>query len=453
MDDAKPAARNDDGDDLLIGENPHSQPGGSADPVTVYQAELITAVPTQVTRRFLRPRRKLLPLNLFILTCFSTFLAGATQWHTWQFLVTEPLQTGSMMPLRTSVLIHWQDGLIYAACVLSILLTHEMGHFLATLRYRIPASFPYFIPLPVISPIGTMGAVIGMDGMRANRREMFDIGIAGPLAGLVVAIPITWIGIAQLDLTVPVSGPYQFDSPLAVQWIMDAVQPKGYHPGQMTAHSQLNPFFMAGWVGLLVTGLNMMPVGQLDGGHITYALFGKKAHWIARVFMGIAVMSMIVGAASAGLALMVGLVLFMIGTDHPPTSDDTARLGFSRIALGFLSLAIPILCFAPKLIVPITYTTEIRVPAQQADQDQTASDQRPPSRTLVGRRVAPSQKDPDGHEDGLQQDQPRSLMAWNPLQTASEQPVRQAHLQHAERTQERELPRGGPDSLVYDVRQ
>lgn len=452
MDDAKPAARNDDGDDLVIGDS--RRPAGDlVDQPAIYLAEAITESPNEDPRRALqmRPRRKLLPLNLFILTCFSTFLTGATQWNTWQFLVAEPWQSRSMMPLRTAILINWQDGLIYTACVLSILLTHEMGHFLATLRHRIPASFPYFIPLPVISPIGTMGAVIGMDGMRANRREMFDIGIAGPLAGLVVAIPITWIGVTQLDLTVPASGPYQFDSPLAVRWIMDAVEPVGYQPGQMTAHSQLNPYFMAGWVGLLVTGLNMMPVGQLDGGHITYALFGKRAHWMARVFMGIAIMSMIVGAASPGLALMAGLVLFLIGTDHPPTSDDTARLGFGRIALGFLSLAIPILCFAPKLIVPITHTTEIRVPAQQAEQDQTASDQRPPSGTFIARRVAPSQKDPHRHEEWLQQDESRSLVPRNPLQSASKQQVRQSHLQHAESAQEGKLPRGWPDALVHDV--
>lgn len=278
MEDAEPAARNDDGDDLVIEQGSRSDAVDSGHEPSVYLAETVPASPENLARRSfrVRPRRKLLPLNLFILTCFSTFLAGATQWHTWQFLVTEPLQVGSLMPLRTAILIHWQDGLIYTACVLSILLTHEMGHFLATLRYRIPASFPYFIPLPVVSPIGTMGAVIGMDGMRADRREMFDIGIAGPLAGLVVAIPITWIGITQLDYTVPVSGPYQFDSPLAVRMMMDTIQPAGYQPGQMTAHSQLNPYFMAGWVGLLVTGLNMMPVGQLDGGHITYAALREE---------------------------------------------------------------------------------------------------------------------------------------------------------------------------------
>jgi Zn-dependent protease len=423
MDNAQPAARNADGDDLVIGEPSGLQAGAAVGEPDIYQAEVVTA--PQAARR-VRPRRKLLPLNLFILTCFSTFLAGATQWYPPQFLY-EAFQIGSLMPLRTAILMHWQDGLIYTACVLSILLTHEMGHFIATLWHRIPASFPFFLPLP-ISPIGTMGAVIGMDGMRADRREMFDIGIAGPLAGLVVAVPIMWIGVAQLDLTTPASGPFLYDSPLAVRWIMDAVQPSGYQPGQMTAHSQLNPYFMAGWVGLLVTGLNMMPVSQLDGGHITYAIFGKKAHWVARAFMGVAIVSMIIGAASRGLILMVALVLFLIGTDHPRTRDDTARLGLGRIVLGVLSLVIPILCFAPKLFVELPYSTEIRVPAEQADQDQAATDERPPGRSLVSRLAAPSQKDPHGNEDRLDQHEPRRFVTGNPAQSASEQPVRHTHL-------------------------
>ncbi len=433
-DEPKPAARNVDGDDLVIGDEARAETSVSVAEPAVYQAEVADAALQQKpSPRLSRPRRKLLPLNLFILTCFSTFLAGATQWNPLQFLIESFSGTGGLMPLRTAAVMHWQEGLTYTGCVLLILFTHEMGHFLATLRYRIPASFPFFIPLP-ISPIGTMGAVIGMDGMKANRREMFDIGIAGPLAGLVVAIPITWIGISQLDLSTPVSGPYYYDSPIAMRMIMDVIQPIGYQSGQLPAHSQLNPFFMAGWVGLLITGLNMIPVGQLDGGHITYALFGKKAHWIARAFMAIAVIAMIVGAASPGLALMAILVLFVIGTDHPPTSDDTARLGVGRTVLGFLSLSIPILCFAPKLLIPITFPPEIRVPAEQADQDQTASDKRPPSGSLVSRLAAPGQEDPYGNEDWFEQNESRSFVAGDSFQAASEQPIGQAHLQHAEGT-------------------
>jgi membrane-associated protease RseP (regulator of RpoE activity) len=116
----------------------------------------------------------------------------------------------------------------------------------------------------------------------------------------------------------------------------------------MVWHSQLNPYFMAGWVGFLITGLNMLPVSQLDGGHVIYTLFGKRAHWIARGFMLLAIGFIIYNQAWMW-SLMVVLVL-LIGTDHPPTRDDTVRLGWFRTVLGCLSLSIPLLCFAPNVI-------------------------------------------------------------------------------------------------------
>ena len=131
--------------------------------------------------------------------------------------------------------------------------------------------------------------------------------------------------------------------------ILDILQPEGYERGEPIASSQLNPLFMAGWVGLLITGLNMMPVSQLDGGHVVYTLFGRKAHWIARGFMVFAI-AYIVFADNWNLGVMVLLVLLM-GTDHPPTRDDHARLGPVRICLGYGSLLIPILCFAPRIII------------------------------------------------------------------------------------------------------
>ncbi len=227
-------------------------------------------------------------------------------------------------------------------------MTHEMGHFVTTLIHRIPASLPYFIPLP-ISPIGTMGAVIGMDGMRADRREIFDIGLAGPIAGLVVALPVMWVGIEKLDLTQQGIGPFALDLPLTVRMMMDYLQPKGYQPGQMIWFSQFNPYFMAGWVGLLITGLNMLPVSQLDGGHVLYTLFGKRAHWIARGVVVLAI-AYTVYTAQYTWILMIALVLLM-GTDHPPTRDDRVPIGGLRFALGMVSMLIPIFCFAPRLIV------------------------------------------------------------------------------------------------------
>ncbi len=206
------------------------------------EADLRPPLPRQRPIR----RRIRTPLILFILTCLSTFLAGASNWM-------PPYYLSDLMALRRTIVIHWQDGLTYMAAVLAILLTHELGHFFATIRHGVPASFPYFLPFP-ISPIGTFGAVIGMDGMRADRKQLFDIGIAGPIAGLVVAVPITWIGIQSMDFSQPARGPLVLDIPLAIRWGLNYLQPTGYSSEiQFIGFNQMNPFFWAGWVGLLVT--------------------------------------------------------------------------------------------------------------------------------------------------------------------------------------------------------
>ena len=311
--------------------------------------------PPQTPRQF--RRRVRLPIILFLLTCLSTFFAGATQYNPLDKVaegIDERLYSTeviNLLPLRRVIYAHWENGLIYMACVLIILLTHEMGHFLMTLVYRVRASFPYFIPLP-ISPIGTMGAVIGMDGQKANRREIFDIGLAGPIAGLVVAIPILWMGLSRQDFSKPTAEP-RLGMPLAMKLAIRYAHPD--KPAAATEGLPLehaDPFFMAGWVGLLVTGLNMLPVSQLDGGHVTYALLGRGAHWLARGFMllafGYMTIAAIIYRTPPAWVLMAVLVLFL-GTDHPPTSDDSVRLGWFRTALGYASLLIPIFCFVPNL--------------------------------------------------------------------------------------------------------
>jgi membrane-associated protease RseP (regulator of RpoE activity) len=234
------------------------------------------------------------------------------------------------------------------AAVLAILLAHEMGHFVAALRHRIPATFPFFLPFP-LSPLGTLGAVIGMEGSRANRKEIFDIGLAGPIAGLFVAVPMFILGLRQLDFAQDQFGAFQVDLPLVGRWLMQWLHIPGYEPGYMLWQAQLNPLLMAGWVGLFVTGLNMLPVSQLDGGHVIYTLFGRKSHWIARAFMLFAISYMLI-SMRFDLILMIALILF-IGTDHPPTRDDTVPLGWFRTALGWLSLSIPLLCFPPRVII------------------------------------------------------------------------------------------------------
>lgn len=301
-----------------------------------------------------RPRRRWLPLILLGFTCVSVYWAGVWRWNPtdalWLFLEATPdarLQDGDWsLVFRRLVIRNSGDAIWYMVAMLGILMTHEMGHFLMSLRYRVAASWPFFLPLP-ISPIGTLGAVIGMDGRSADRRQIFDIGLAGPLAGLVVALPVLWLGIERLDLTIPPAGPYSLDLPLGLKWAIQSRVPAGVEFRGAIAHNQLNPFFMAGWVGLLITGLNMMPVSQLDGGHVIYGLFGRRSRWIARLFL-LAAIAFIVLAEVYSWSVMLILILIM-GADHPPTRDDSVRLGWFRATLGWLSLLIPILCFPPRV--------------------------------------------------------------------------------------------------------
>lgn len=324
-----------------------------ATPPAIPRAE---AAPATTATRPVRQRRVMLPILLFIATCLSTFFVGWTRWQPMMLLggvidaeydplLSDPLVEGIRLVLRN---VSVTDGLIYMACLLAILFAHEMGHFLMTVRYRIHASYPYFIPIP-ISPIGTMGAVIGMDGLKANRKQLFDIGLAGPLAGLVVAIPVLYVGIQQLDLTKTGPSPYSLDIPLGLAAAMSLFQVPGYSFGDPVAQVQLNPYFMAGWVGLLVTGLNMLPISQLDGGHVAYTLFGKWSYFLAWGVIIAAVTAMTMGAGLAWILMLI--LVLLIGPAHPPTADDSVPIGTLRWIIGFTSLVIPILCFPPQAII------------------------------------------------------------------------------------------------------
>ncbi len=293
-------------------------------------------------------RKTVLPICLFVATCFSTFWVGISLWNPNFF---EPFYNaffhyGSLLEIRQMILANWDSGLIYMLSVMSILLLHEMGHFIATIYYRVPASYPFFLPFPA-NPIGTLGAVIGMQGSLADRKQIFDIGIAGPLAGLVAAVPIAYFGVSQLDLTGQPYGGFGFRLPLLLDWFATYLQVPGYQTGDVVWMNQLNPLFVAGWVGMLITGLNMMPIGQLDGGHITYTMFGKAAHWIAQATIVFAIAYMVFHN-NFMLILMVVLLLLM-GPNHPPTRDDTVSIGPFRYALGLSSLVVPILCFPPQI--------------------------------------------------------------------------------------------------------
>ncbi|MEN6406864.1 MAG: site-2 protease family protein [Thermoguttaceae bacterium] len=308
------------------------------------------------------PRRHVaLPLLLFILTCLSTFWVGSVAWrpvghlgplyHSVLSFVENLSQGSPWAAMQESLAVADMDcrqGLLYMAAVLGILLSHEMGHFLMASRHRIPASLPYFIPVPIL-PFGTLGAVIGMEGFRANRRELFDLGVAGPLAGLIVALPITWLGIRMLP-TAPMAGNgLCFHNPLLLQSMIAWLQP-AYPTPNVLYLNQLNPFLMAGWMGMLVTGLNLLPISQLDGGHVAHALLGDHAKYLARGLL-LAGIAFILVTEQYGWTIMLVLVT-LLGADHPPTADDRCPLGLFRRAIGWASLLIPILCFPSMGITP-----------------------------------------------------------------------------------------------------
>jgi len=304
-------------------------------------------------------RRVLLPVVLLLATCLSTFFTGAVAWKPVVHLTMayhifiDNLPQGSPFRALSEALavahLDWQQGLLYMGLVLGLLLTHEMGHFLMTLRHRIPASLPYFIPVPIV-PFGTMGAVIGMEGSLANRRQMFDLGVAGPLAGLAVTLPIVWIGILQLPAVPPPGDSFCFHNPLILQWLIHWIRPDYPTPAVLYLN-QFNSFLMAGWVGMLVTGLNMLPISQFDGGHVVYALFGQRANTLARALLIAAIVYPIYNNDYFWVPMLVLVIL--LGVDHPPTADDNCRLSWLQTAIGWASLLIPILCFPPKGITAI----------------------------------------------------------------------------------------------------
>jgi len=292
-----------------------------------------------------RPRsRKRLAAILFAITCVTTFLAGVVVGRPegsilgfvalWKS-VTVGLQNTSTAELLT-------NGLIYSGALLLTLMAHEMGHYLQALRYGVPASPPFFIPFP-IGPFGTMGAVIVQGAGVADRKQMFDIAISGPLAGLVLALPITWFGIQQAEIKaiIPTGLETWYGDPLIVQWMVAVI----HRPLGPNEDIMLNPLLFAGWVGIFVTALNLIPIGQLDGGHMLYMLIGRRAHPVAMLMLWGGVGYMVYTGNYSYVLIAILLIIF--GPRHPPTADDSVPLGLPRIILGWLTLGFIIIGFTP----------------------------------------------------------------------------------------------------------
>ena len=245
------------------------------------------------------------------------------------------------------------NGFLYAISIVSILLAHEMGHYLMCRKYGIPATLPFFIPFPFpqVNPFGTMGAVIKMKGRIPNRLALFDIGVAGPLAGLALTIPILIIGLAHSQF-VPVAeipqGQLFFGESLLFSQLSKIVMgatPEGYE-------TMLHPMAFAGWVGLFVTALNLLPIGQLDGGHVLYALFGYKSQKIYAYVLGAFIL--VCAFLYQGWLLLI-IILLWIGYRHPPPENDYIPLDPKRRLIGYFTFFIFLISFIP---VPLYFNLD-----------------------------------------------------------------------------------------------
>ncbi|HEV2763619.1 MAG TPA: site-2 protease family protein [Pyrinomonadaceae bacterium] len=242
------------------------------------------------------------------------------------------------------------QGLTFSASLLAILLAHEAGHYVACRRYGVEATLPYFIPAPPPTP-GTFGAFIKIKSPIRTRRALFDIGVAGPLAGFVVVLPVALVGVLVARphaAPLPAEGVITFNDSLLLQLISHAL-------GVNTADAALNPFYFAAWIGLLVTSLNLLPVGQLDGGHVVFALFGGRRH---RLFGRVVFAAMTALAALAwfwhhapGGFVYALLLLVMLRIRHPPVEDEHLGIGPARKLVAALALLVFLLSFVP---FPIT---------------------------------------------------------------------------------------------------
>jgi len=315
---------------------------------------------------------------LFILTVLSMMLTGVD--------VPPQLTFDSESAYILYKISHILTGWPFALSMMGILFAHEMGHYLACRYYKVPATLPFFIPAPVISPFGTLGAFIAMRGIPKNKRILFDVGVAGPLAGLVIAIPVLFYGLSISQLGPIELPPVGFQGTLEGNSLfyllskylvfgkllpepvsMNGLSPLLYwlqyffsgHPipyGGLDV--QLNSVAWAGWGGLLVTVLNLMPLGTLDGGHVAYGLFGEKARKIFPLMIGLLItFSILPAVLSLSMTafnfnwLLWGMILFWLGNVRTQPLDDITPLDPTRRALGIFILIVFVLLFTPIPLV------------------------------------------------------------------------------------------------------
>jgi Zn-dependent protease len=288
--------------------------------------------------RIRRKERYWLHLLLLLATVLTTTAVGARLSHDFEHnraILIEDFLFGAVMALgHPSELIH---GLPFSLTLIGILFAHEMGHYLTCRYYGIDASLPYFLPAPTI--IGTLGAFIRIRSAIFSRRQLFDVGVAGPIAGFVALIPVLAIGIAYSKVIPGITGQGDivYSTPMLLrlfEWMI--------FPGVAPEDIYLHPVARAAWTGLLATALNLLPMGQLDGGHILYSFVGDYHRFLTRLF----VLALIpLGLFYSWTWLLWAAVIFFLSSRHPRIYD-TAPLGKGRVRLGLLCLLILIASFS-----------------------------------------------------------------------------------------------------------
>lgn len=291
----------------------------------------LVLVPGALRRPEEKSRSNWLNLLLFVLTVITITIAGAA--HQGVNLWTEPGK--------------FAVGLPYALGLMLILGVHELGHYFAARAHNIRVTLPYFIPVPFA--LGTFGAFIQMKSPTQNRRALFDVGVAGPLAGLAVAIPALWFGLKESGVVLGSStelfmhGGTNVGSSFLLAVIAKITLGEAIAEGHQLS---LHPLAFAGWLGLLVTALNLLPIGQLDGGHIAHALFGRRnAHTIGMVALfSLFLLGLFVWS---GLLFWAIIVFFIAGTKSAPPLNDVTKLDTRRVAIGALAFVLLFLILTP----------------------------------------------------------------------------------------------------------
>jgi len=290
---------------------------------------------------FVEQQRRIPWLNaaLFLLTCCTTLLAGT-------LLMVNFRHTFGAGPAAELDAI-WRNpaimlsGLPFCISIMTILFAHEMGHYLTCKHYGIAASLPYFIPMP-IPPVGTMGAFIRIRSPIHHRPALLDVGIAGPIAGFVLAVPALVIGLMQSRFVAvnPTEGGFGIGEPLIFKlfaFLLGKTPPAGM---ELYVH----PIAFAAWFGFFATAMNLLPAGQLDGGHVAYALFGS---FHRKISIGFVLTLVPLGVFFWPGWLVWTTLLLFIGLRHPVTLDDSVPLERLHVWLGWIGLALFILCFTP----------------------------------------------------------------------------------------------------------